>query len=346
MTEKPEEIYIREEDDVQFILGSPPGWILRWGISIAFGTVLIGLWASWIIRYPDVIVAPVNIVADRPVVRLVSVAGGRIAALPAKEKKRVMPDEVLAVIETPANWQHILSLERYLAQMPADSIYINHWLSQIVDAGIASTWILGSLQSDFNQWMTTHQQLRQAIQASDEAAQVSRLEHQLRDESRQLYGAIQAWKQTWLIVAPDTGIITLTSEWVPGQYVAPGQEIMTLVAPHQPGRVKAVGLLPAAGAGKVSVGMPVRIHLAGFPYREFGAIPGRVKDISLTPVNTGANTPSYRIEIELPQGLKTDYNRELPLLHESLGSARIITEKRNLFQRIFLPMYKTDKNHE
>lgn len=343
MTEKPEDIYIREDDEVQFILGRPPGWILRWGITIAFGAVLAGLWASWIIRYPDVVVAPVNIVADRPAVRLVSVAGGRIAALPAKEKKRVMPGEVLAVMETPANWQHVLSLERYLAKMPADTIYIGHWLEQMANAGISSAWLLGSLQTDFNQWMTTHQQLRQAIQADDETARLSMLERRLRDESLQLYGAIQAWKQTWLIVAPDTGIITLTFEWAPGQYVAPGQEIMTLVTPHQQGSAKAVGLLPAAGAGKVSPGMAVRIHLAGFPYREFGAVPGRVKDISLTPVNTGADTPSYRIEIELPQGLKTDYGRELPLLHESLGSARIITEKRNLFQRIFLPLFKADR---
>ncbi len=344
MTRKPEEIFLRDDDEVQFILGKPPGWMLRWGISATLAGAILAAWAAWVIRYPDVVSAPVSIVTERPSVRMVSVAGGKIAALPVEDKQVVAPGDILAVMENPAQWEQVLALEQYLRKLPPDSIYIGYWLGQWSAYGISPSWTLGGLQTDFAGWMDTHLKLRTALQNYADPPVETEWTRLLRERSLRLFNEIQAWKQDWLVVAPDSGIVSLAAEWTPGQYVSPGQEIMTLVAPHGKGFVKAQGFLPTAGAGKVAPGMSVRIHLAGFPFREYGALPGKVKDISLAPVNTGDAPPSYRIEIELPQGLKTDYGRELPMLHEAQGNARIITEKRNLLQRLFAPLYNRWKN--
>ena len=37
----PSDIQLTEQDQVQTILGKPPGWILKWGISFIFMTVLM-----------------------------------------------------------------------------------------------------------------------------------------------------------------------------------------------------------------------------------------------------------------------------------------------------------------
>ncbi len=145
-------------------------------------------------------------------------------------------------------------------------------------------------------------------------------------------------------MAPVDGIVSLASNWTNGQYLQPGQEEVTLVAPEGQGNIHAQGLLPTTGAGKVAHGMSVRIRLAGFPYKEYGVLTGHVRDIALAPVSTDT-APSYRIDIELPDGLKTNYGRSLPLLRESQGTAYIITERRNLLQRLFEPLYSAMKNN-
>ncbi len=345
MTDKPEDIYLREEDEVQFLLGRPPGWILRWGVGIVFAGVVIALWATWVIRYPDVVVAPVQIVTERPAVRLVSVSGGKIAALPAKDKYRVAPGEILAAMENPADWVHVIALERYLRELPPDTLPFDAWLAGFAYSGISPSWTMGALQGTFSEWIDVLYRLRSAPLDAGEHGRPDATEARLRETTLRLFNEVQAWKQNFLVMAPDSGVVSWAAAWAPGQYVQPGREIMTLLASQGDSLVKAQGFLPIAGAGKVLPGMQVRIHLAGFPSREYGALVGKVKDISLAPVSTGDMSPSYRIEIELPQGLRTDYGRELPLLHEAQGTARIITEKRNLLQRLFAPLINSWKNN-
>ncbi len=48
---------------VQEIMGTPPKWIIRWGIVIIFLVVLILLTGSFFYKYPDVIQARVTIVS-------------------------------------------------------------------------------------------------------------------------------------------------------------------------------------------------------------------------------------------------------------------------------------------
>ena len=88
--EEYEKIELRS-DDVQEILGTPPSWILRWGITFVFmGVILLGV-VSWIVKYPDIIHAPVLITTNVPPVPVVSRTTGYLSKLMVKE----------GVLETP-----------------------------------------------------------------------------------------------------------------------------------------------------------------------------------------------------------------------------------------------------
>jgi HlyD family secretion protein len=86
--------------------------------------------------------------------------------------------------------------------------------------------------------------------------------------------------------------------------------------------------------------MSVNIKLSGFPYLEYGMIRGYVKSKSLV-----ASGDAYIIEVSLPQGLTTLYDRQLDFSQNMQGRAEIITDKLRLLQRIINPFrYIITKN--
>lgn len=96
-----------------------------------------------------------------------------------------------------------------------------------------------------------------------------------------------------------------------------------------------VSMLPLARSGKVKSGQRVLIRFANYPDQEFGLVNGRVAGISLVPAED-----NYRVEIELPDGLRTNYGKELPVSQEMQATAEIVTEDLRLIERFFQPLKK------
>lgn len=65
-------------------------------------------------------------------------------------------------------------------------------------------------------------------------------------------------------------------------------------------------------------------------------VPGIVKSVSPVPTAEG----TYIVDIALPQGLKTNYGKELPMTQEMKGSAEIVTEDLRLIERLIMPLKK------
>ena len=92
------------------------------------------------------------------------------------------------------------------------------------------------------------------------------------------------------------------------------------------GKLKA----PALNSGKIKVGQAVNIRLANYPDREFGIIKGIVKTISLTPNKEG----NLLIDVALPNGIETSYNKKIVFQQEMSCSADIVTENLRLIERL------------
>lgn len=95
-------------------------------------------------------------------------------------------------------------------------------------------------------------------------------------------------------------------------------------------------MLPAQRSGKVKVGQRVIIRFTSYPDQEFGIVKGQVSSISLVP-----NQNNYMIEILLPDGLHTNYKKELPFSPEMEAQADIITDDLRLIERFFMPLKKS-----
>lgn len=91
--------------EVQDILGRPPQWIIRWGISVVSAIIGILLIGSGFVKYPDTISCPASVFTINLPVHLVARSTGKIDTLLVHEASNVRKGDILAILENPANYR-------------------------------------------------------------------------------------------------------------------------------------------------------------------------------------------------------------------------------------------------
>lgn len=145
----------------------------------------------------------------------------------------------------------------------------------------------------------------------------------------QLKKAINDWELAYVLRSSVNGQVSFMQIWVENQTINAGEQVFTIVPTDNKnyiGKVKA----PAQNSGKIKVDQDVNIRLANFPDREFGIIKGKVKSISLTPDKEG----NLLIDISLPNGIETSYEKKIIFQQEMSGTADIVTEDLRLIERL------------
>lgn len=114
-----EDIELRSES-VQEVLSNPPAWIVRYGISIIFVIILLFIIGCWFIKYPDVISAKAVITSHHPPERMESKVNSRIVKLCAANSSKVKSGTILAILESTANFEDVLKLDKIVNSIPSD----------------------------------------------------------------------------------------------------------------------------------------------------------------------------------------------------------------------------------
>jgi len=154
-----------------------------------------------------------------------------------------------------------------------------------------------------------------------------------------LMAEIDIWEQNYLLKSPIAGSVSFNRFWSANQNVKEGEKVFT-VLPSDSTRIVARVDLGMKRSGKVKLGQRVNIKLNNYPYMEFGMLQGSIRSISEVP--DGNN---YSLDVELSNGLVTNYGIELKFAQKIEGTAEIITEDQRLLQRIFNPLKALLKEH-
>ena len=148
----------------------------------------------------------------------------------------------------------------------------------------------------------------------------------------QLQSDIAQWEERCLLTAPRSGQVSFSDFWSEQQFVQSGQTVMS-VAPNlntKTGQqVLAQLRVPVRNFGKVAVGQSVHIYLENFPHQEYGALRGTVRSLSALP-----KQGYYRVTVTFPNGLTTQYGKEIPFTQQLSGRAEIVTEELRLLERL------------
>ena len=104
-------------DEVQEILTRPPHSLIRYGITVICGVVLVLFIGSFFFKYPDIITGESVITTENPPVWLVAKYSGRIKELSCNDKQAVGANSLLAVIDNAAKTKDVEELDILLAKI-------------------------------------------------------------------------------------------------------------------------------------------------------------------------------------------------------------------------------------
>ncbi len=117
LTQRPSDILLNSTTDTDYMLGNPPKWIIKWGMSLIFLVVILFIGMAWLIKYPDIIQAKVTVLTENPAIRIVAFKSGKVKELLVKNHQAVKQGSLLAVLDSPVNKEDVLILEAYLAEL-------------------------------------------------------------------------------------------------------------------------------------------------------------------------------------------------------------------------------------
>lgn len=148
-----------------------------------------------------------------------------------------------------------------------------------------------------------------------------------------------------LVRAPQDGTVSAVLA-EPGQAVSPASALASLVPAGA--QLQAHLYAPSSAVGFVQAGQTVRLRLAAYPYQKFGHLPGRVTQVSRTPLaaselamlagtspSPSGGQPMFRITVALQPDART---APLPLSAGMQLSGDVLLERRRLVEWLFEPL--------
>lgn len=111
------DIRVRHTDDMQDIITAVPSWLLRWGITVFFGILVLIIGLAALVRYPDTVNATLKIDSPNSPKPIVSKVSGKLVKLLVTENEMVTGGQALAYLESTANHQKVLTLLTNLKEL-------------------------------------------------------------------------------------------------------------------------------------------------------------------------------------------------------------------------------------
>lgn len=139
--------------------------------------------------------------------------------------------------------------------------------------------------------------------------------------SKAAVAALNEEREQHVLRAPTTGRVAELASKQPGSFVQPGERLATIVPE---GNLHAVAqFVPARAVGRIKPGQPVRLRLDGYPWMQFGSLPGRVER-----VGTEMREGLIRVEISV----SPDPSSRIPVQHGLSGQAEVAVEQISPFE--------------
>jgi multidrug efflux pump subunit AcrA (membrane-fusion protein) len=149
-------------EQVQEIVSAIPNWLVRWGITLFFIVLLLILFVSWLIHYPDLVSVPFRLTSENVPKSVVTRSETRILKVFVKENDLVQKDQILAFLESNANHNEVLKV--------ADEIQIvtnlieNNSLERLPQIKLTNYNNLGELQTSFQTFYKTYTEFQSFLQ--------------------------------------------------------------------------------------------------------------------------------------------------------------------------------------
>ncbi|MCP4220844.1 MAG: biotin/lipoyl-binding protein, partial [bacterium] len=162
-------------DEVQEIMGYIPAWIIRWGITLIFIIICVFLIGSWFFQYPDVIMSQIEVTTENPPAAIMARTNGKIQHLFVKDNHKVKAGEFIGVLETAADYHHLLELKRKLLSLKS----LSPRYDESGTLHFSENASLGQLQTPYSTFFKAYSDYRQFLQLDHITKRITALKNQL-----------------------------------------------------------------------------------------------------------------------------------------------------------------------
>lgn len=181
-------INLRSEE-IQEILGVPPKWIVRWGITLIFLIIAVIFIGSAFFRYPDIVTAPAVITSENPPSVIISKASGKITNIFKVDGSAVVKGDTIAVIENPAKLSDIKYLSGLLLTFDPRKTKFD----TLHNAIRLENLILGDIQNQYNTFSKAFSEFRLFIKQNYHEIKIKAIESEIK-QYNQYYNRLLSQK--------------------------------------------------------------------------------------------------------------------------------------------------------
>lgn len=128
--------------EFQEVLGEPPSWLLKWGITAILVVIIVLFLLGCLIKSPESITAPIRLETSNPPKEVIAAVIGTISPI-VSEKTQVEKGQVIAQIEDKfGDLKSILALDTLLSKYEASNRNVPNFAE-------IDSWDLGPVKSDY-----------------------------------------------------------------------------------------------------------------------------------------------------------------------------------------------------
>jgi len=142
------EIELRS-DEFQEIVQQSPRWIIRSGVLLILGIVILLLAGSYFFKYPDVINADIVVLSENPPAYLAARTTARIDSLLAADQQIVSDNQIIAILESTANLEDAMKLKDLIVRLEPFLINFDTLAVAVPEMNLQ----LGDIQSDYSNFV-------------------------------------------------------------------------------------------------------------------------------------------------------------------------------------------------
>lgn len=170
-------------EEVQDIMGQIPGRILRIGLSVIFGIMVMLLAGSYFFKYPEVVSCPVVLTTINPPLELYVKSSGKIERLCVAEHEEVHAGQLIAVIENTANFEDTEQLNEELELWEGSLT----WDSVVVQKEQSGRLLLGEMQGSYIRFCKGWMNFRHYVEQHYLPLKIELLDVQVKKQEEKCY---------------------------------------------------------------------------------------------------------------------------------------------------------------
>jgi multidrug resistance efflux pump len=174
-----DDIDIRSEE-VQELLGTPPHWLVRWGLLFALVLLIVTVWLLYWITFPETVNAVIRIKREDPEVELITPRSGHISHILVESEDTVVAGQTLIVLKSPAEFADIHYLDDKLGRVNVDQD------SVLVLLNLPTDLILGRVKEQLYAFQGKQEEVRNLQEGRLSQMSIDDIQREIRQEEREI----------------------------------------------------------------------------------------------------------------------------------------------------------------